>query len=43
LRELPDLVHELVHRLKIEWPRWRTRRIAGQLARLGVKASRSSV
>lgn len=43
LRGLPDLVHELVHRLKAEWPRWGTRRIAGQLARLGVKASRSSV
>ena len=36
-----DLVRELVHRLKAEWPG--TRRIAGQLARLGVKASRSGV
>lgn len=43
LRALPDLVHELVHRLRVEWPRWGTRRIAGQLAHLGVKASRSSV
>ena len=43
LRGLPDLVHDLVHRLKVEWPQWGTRRIAGQLARLGVKASRSSV
>ncbi len=43
LRGLPDLVRDLVHRLKVEWPRWGTRRIAGQLARLGVKASRSSV
>ena len=43
LRRLPDLVYELVHRLKAEWPRWGTRRIAGQLARLGVKASRSRV
>jgi len=43
LRRLPDLVHDLVHRLKVEWPRWGTRRIAGQLARLGVKASRTSV
>jgi len=40
---LSDLVRELVHRLKREWPRWGTRRLAGQLARLGVKASRSSV
>ena len=40
---LPDLVHELVHRLKVEWPQWGTRKIAGQLARMGVKASRSSV
>ena len=43
LRGLPDLVHELAHRLMVEWPRWGTRRIAGQLARLGVKASRASV
>jgi putative transposase len=43
LTRLSDLVHELVHRLKREWPRWGTRRIAGQLARLGVAASRSSV
>ncbi|MHC4732555.1 MAG: DDE-type integrase/transposase/recombinase [Planctomycetota bacterium] len=40
---LPDLVRELTRRLKAEWPRWGTRRIAGQLARLGVKASRTSV
>ena len=40
---LPALVEELVRRLKYEWPRWGTRRIAGQLARLGVKACRSSV
>lgn len=40
---LPDLVRELVHRLRAEWPARGTRRIAGQLARLGVKASRSSV
>ena len=38
-----DRVHELVYRLKAEWPRWGTRRIAGQLAHLGVQASRSSV
>jgi putative transposase len=43
LRGLPELVHDLVRRLKAEWPRWGTRRIAGQLARLGLKASRSSV
>jgi putative transposase len=43
LTRLSDLVHELVHRLKREWPRWGTRRIAGQLARLGVAVSRSSV
>jgi putative transposase len=40
---LPDLVRELAKRLKAEWPRWGTRRIAGQLARLGIQASRSSV
>ncbi len=40
---LPDLVAELVHLLKREWPRWGTRRVAGILARLGLQASRSSV
>ena len=34
---LGELVIELVVRLKAEWPAWGTRRIAGQLARLGVK------
>ena len=43
LHGLPDLVRDLVHRLKLEWPRWGTRRIAGQLARMGVRASRTSV
>ncbi len=40
---LTDLVIELARRMKREWPRWGTRRIAGELARLGVEASRSSV
>jgi len=43
VNKLPDLVREITHRLKGEWPRWGTRRIAGILARLGMKASRSSV
>jgi putative transposase len=43
LNALPDLVAELVHRLKREWPRWGTRRVAGILARLGLAASRTSV
>jgi putative transposase len=43
MKGLSGLIHELIHRLKREWPRWGTRRIAGQLARLGVKASRTSV
>ena len=43
MKGLSDLIHELIHRLKREWPAWGTRRIAGQLARLGVKASRMSV
>jgi len=34
LSRLSDLVRELVHRLKREWPRWGTRRLAGQLAHL---------
>jgi putative transposase len=43
LRRLSALVDELVFRMKAEWPAWGTRRIAGQLARLSVKASRTSV
>jgi putative transposase len=43
VNKLPDLVREIAHRLKGEWPRWGTRRIAGVLARLGLKGSRSSV
>jgi putative transposase len=43
LPTLRDLVEELVVRLKAEWPQWGTRRIAGKLARMGVKASRSTV
>jgi putative transposase len=40
---LPDMVCELVHLLRREWPRWGTRRVAGILARLGIEASRTSV
>ncbi len=43
LNALPDLVREVVHFLKRQWPRWGTRRIAGILARLGMMASRTSV
>ena len=43
VNRLPDLVTELARRLKAEWPRWGTRRIAGILARMGVTASRTSV
>jgi len=43
LNALPDLVGEVARRLKSEWPRWGTRRIAGILARLGLMGSRSSV
>lgn len=43
VNRLPDLVTDLAHRLKREWPAWGTRRIAGVLARLGVAASRSTV
>lgn len=38
-----DLVAALVLRLKREWPRWGTRRVAGVLAKLGLAASRSTV
>ena len=43
LNRLPDLVGEIARHLKREWPRWGTRRISGILARLGLKASRTSV
>jgi transposase InsO family protein len=43
MNSLPDLVREIAAFLKREWPRWGTRRIAGILAGLGMKASRTSV
>ena len=43
INKLPDLDAEIARRLKCEWPRWGTRRIAGVLARLGLKVSRTSV
>lgn len=43
LNALPDLIREITHHLRREWPRWGTRRMAGVLARLGMKASRTSV
>jgi transposase InsO family protein len=43
LNALPDLVREVAAFLKREWPVWGTRRIAGILARLGLRASRTSV
>ncbi len=43
MNALPDLVAEIARRVKREWPSWGSRRIAGILARLGLKASRSSV
>lgn len=43
MNKLPDLVREIARHLKREWPRWGSRRIAGILARLGIKASRTSV
>jgi putative transposase len=43
VNRLPDLVADLARRLKREWPRWGTRRIAGILARLGIRASRTTV
>jgi putative transposase len=43
VNKLPDLVREISWFVKREWPRWGSRRIAGILARLGVKASRTSV
>jgi putative transposase len=43
MNKLPDLVREIAARLRFEWPQWGSRRIAGMLGRLGIKASRSSV
>jgi putative transposase len=43
LARLPDLVRELTERLKFEWPDWGTRRIAGVLAQMGVRVSRTTV
>ena len=43
MNRLPALVEEIVKYLRREWPRWGTRRITGILARLGLKASRTSV
>jgi len=43
VNKLADIVGDLVRRLKVEQPRWGTRRIAQTLVRLGVRVSRSSV
>jgi putative transposase len=43
INRLPDLVADVARRIKREWPKWGTRRIAGVLARMGIKASRTSV
>ena len=43
MNRLPDLVGEIARHLKSEWPNWGSRRIAGILARLGLKGSRTSV
>ena len=43
MNRLSHLVGEIARYLKSEWPRWGSRRIAGILARLGLKGSRTSV
>ncbi len=43
VRTLSELIDALVQQLKTEWPRWGTRRIAGVLARMAVRCSRSTV
>ena len=43
MNQLPDLVEQIARYFKAEWPAWGSRRIAGILARLGLKASRTSV
>lgn len=40
---LPDFVGETARRMKLEWPRLGTRRIAGMLGRLGLQVARSTV
>ena len=43
MNRLPDLVEQITRYLKTEWSGWGSRRIAGILARLGLKGSRTSV
>jgi len=43
MNKLPQFISEIARRLKRDWPRLGTRKIAGMLARLGLKASRTSV
>jgi putative transposase len=43
VKRASDVVAALVLRLKREWPRWGTRRVAAVLARMGIAASRSTV
>jgi transposase InsO family protein len=43
MNKLSDLVREVTHAVKREIPRWGTRRVAAILAKLGLKASRTSV
>jgi len=40
---LPDFIGEIARRMKREWPRLGTRKIAGMLLRLGLKVSRTTV
>lgn len=40
---LPELVREVVHRIKVAQPSWGTKRIATWLARIGLQCARSSV
>ena len=43
LRRISDAAAELALRIKRDWPRWGSRRIAGILARIGLVASRTTV
>jgi putative transposase len=43
ITKFPDFISAIVRRLKKEWPRWGTRRIAGILGRAGVAISKSTV
>jgi len=43
VNKLSDLIREVVHMIKRDFPEWGTPRIAGQLVKMAIKCARSSV